>query len=186
MVDRDPEAESRFLRSRSSLLLAREWRLRRKMPAEGSTGHVQPGDNTRRFAFSSLFRSLFSSRSFQPVPTLSHRQTRDALSFFLLVFKVQGVTRGGGEEGARVHKDHMPARLKLQGKRSCSRLSSSDFRSLLNYPPTYFCLRPPHCPLLRRSFECTRSFSKQPESIVVSAPFSCFERICVKIGKKPG
>ena len=52
------------LKRRASLLA------RRKMPAEG-TGHVQPGDNTRRFTFSSSFRSLLSRSFQQPIPTSS-------------------------------------------------------------------------------------------------------------------
>lgn len=84
----------------------------RKIPAE-SSGHVQWRDNVvvPPIPFSAfLFLPLTCSRS---SPFVSSFKSR----LFVFPARIQSVRSKRKE---RVHKDHMPPRLRLQGKRSCS------------------------------------------------------------------
>ena len=98
------------------------------MPVEG-TGHVQRGDNTVVLLFPPQPLVQPVSRFFYLALALSHLSIGEPGSF-VLPARIQSARSKGK---VRVHKDHIPARLRLQGKRSCSRLSSFNFRSPLNY-----------------------------------------------------
>lgn len=98
------------------------------MPVEG-TGHVQRGDNIVVLLFPPQPLVQPVSRFFYLALALSHLSIGEPGSF-VLPARIQSARSKGK---VRVHKDHIPARLRLQGKRSCSRLSSFNFRSPLNY-----------------------------------------------------
>lgn len=98
------------------------------MPVEG-TGHVQRGDNIVVLLFPPQPLVQPVSRFFYLALALSHLSTGEPGSF-VLPARIQSAR---SKRKVRVHKDHIPARLRLQGKRSCSRLSSFNFRSPLNY-----------------------------------------------------